>query len=157
MKKTLAIVLSLLVAFSMFSVAVSAADATEIQKEKTIKFVVRGQETRIVVINESNPFSADLFPEIPGEQDFNEVQSDGTVKTYRYKFIGWESGIDKQIYYRGTFNPNDDVHKNASVITLTARFAVEDISERQTLWQLIESIFARINLIFEYFATIFNF
>ena len=40
--------------------------------------------------------------------------------------------------------------------TYVAVYSEEDLSDRMTFWNFIESIFERINLIFEYFATVFG-
>lgn len=146
MKKTLALVLTLLVAFSMFSVAASAVNVE-------VVFVNGGEIIKKVTVDSDNSFDAALFPEIAEKYETDEKQEDGTTKTYRYTFKGWKDAKTGEIFYPGTF----DVDGSVTNVTLEAQYVKEDISGRQSFWNLIESIFARINLIFEYFATIFNF
>lgn len=146
MKKTLALVLTLLIAFSMFSVAASAASVE-------VVFVNGGEVIKVVTVDSENSFDASLFPTVTEQYETDEKQEDGSTKTYRYTFKGWKDAKTGAIYYPGTF----DVDGSVANVTLEAQYVKEDISGRQSFWNLIESIFARINLIFEYFATIFNF
>ena len=147
MKKTLAIMLTVLMAFSMFSVAASAASVT-------VHFINGNKQIKEVTVDSSNTFDASLFPVFENEQfELDEKQDDGTTKTYRYTFQVWKVVMTGKLYYPGTF----EVDGTESEIWLEAQYTKEDISGRQSFWNLIESIFARINLIFEYFATIFNF
>lgn len=152
MKKTLAVVLALLVAFSMFGVAAAAADGQATPAKVTVYFMNGDDFIKTVGVDSVANFNADLFPTVAEKYEAEE-KVDGETKTYRYTFKGWKSNIDGQYYYPGTFQK----HAEAEVIILTAEYAKEDISGRQSFWNLVESIFARINLIFEYFATIFNF
>lgn len=142
MKKTLALVLTLLVAFSMFSaVAVAAADVE-------IKFVVDGEVIKTLEVAAGTKIVPDLVPDVVEEY---KAEKDG--KTYKYTFKGWKSSVDQNIYYEsGIPTPTGD----DTPIVYEAQYAEEDYSERQSFWNLIESIFERINLLFEYFATIFN-
>lgn len=162
MKKALALILSLLVAFSMFAVVASAEGEAE-QKTITINFVYQtpgegGEDAEVV---ESKAIStvtiapgvyvpASVVPEVV--TGFKGVAADG--KKYKYTFKGWRSDADGALYYAGTIKFAEDT---PSVVTMTAEYAMEDISERQSFWNLIESIFERINLLFEYFAKVFNF
>ena len=160
MKKALALILSLLVAFSMFAVVASAEGE---EKTITINFVYQtpgegGDDAEVV---ESKAIStvtiapgvyvpASAVPEIVTE--FKGVnKEDG--KKYKYTFKGWRSSADDQLYYAGTIKFAEDA---PAAVTMTAEYSLEDISERQSFWNLIESIFERINLIFEYFAKVFN-
>lgn len=142
MKKTLALVLSLLVAFSMFSVV--AAAATEV----TVKFVVDGEVVETLKVAPGTAIIPDLVPEVVREYT---AEKDG--KTFKYTFKGWKSSENQNIYYdKGIPTPTGD----AEIIVYEAQYAEEDYSERQSFWNLVESIFERLNKIFEYFATIFN-
>lgn len=142
MKKTLALVLSLLVAFSMFSVV--AAAATEV----TVKFVVDGEVVETLKVAPGTAIIPDLVPEVAREYT---AEKDG--KTFKYTFKGWKSSENQNIYYdKGIPTPTGDVE----TIVYEAQYAEEDYSERQSFWNLVESIFERLNKIFEYFATIFN-
>ena len=42
-------------------------------------------------------------------------------------------------------------------VVFVANYTKKDTGDTVTFWELVQSIFARINLIFEYFAEIFGF
>ena len=156
MKKALALVLSLLVAFSMFSVVSFAteADVEEIEPGTQIsegyvkiEFVKDGLVVRTLKAKLGVSIPADLVPEV--EKEYYLETEDG--KEYKYTFTGWTSNVDGKPYYAGT------IPAAAANVQYTATYMEEDYSERQSFWQFVESIFERINLLFEYFATIFNF
>lgn len=149
MKKALAVVLSVLVVFSMFSMAVSAATVDINEANVIVEFVVNGVSVKRVGYSSIKNAEAMDFPD--ENQAPKQYESPNGDK--RYTFVGWESSVDGEIYYPGTLRD----HPEAAGIILTAVYSEEDISARQSFWELVESIFARINLIFEYFATIFNF
>lgn len=164
MKKALALILSLLVAFSMFAVVAAAEGEADASAEKTytVKFVYQtpsedGEDgdtgtvstVKTVKVAPDVLIPASVVPELVTE--FKGYADDG--KKYKYTFKGWRSSADDQLYYAGTIKFPADA---PAEITMTAEYSMEDISERQSFWNLIESIFERINLIFEYFARVFN-
>ncbi len=139
MKKALALILSLLVAFSMLTVAAFAEGDLV-----TIKFVDSDGKGIKTVQVAPGTLMTPYVPENPEKAD---------TETTRYTFIGWKSSVDtdEEPYSKNTV-PNARVD-----VTYTATYSEKDISQNQTLWNFIESIFARINLIFQYFAEIFRF
>ncbi len=137
MKKTLALILSLLVAFSMFTVATFAAEDLV-----TISFVDSDGRTIDTVQVKVDTILTPYAPENPVKE---------STETTKYTFIGWTSSDDGEVYYKNTL-PSARVD-----VTYTATYSEENISENQTFWSFIASIFERINLIFEYFAEIFRF
>lgn len=138
MKKALSVVLAILVAFSMFSVVAAAADTA------ILTFVVDGEVYEQIEVQAGvNP--APYTPANPVKQD---------TDTTRYTFKGWRSSADGQLYYKTSIPTPDE---STVKVTYTAEFSEEDISGRQSFWNLVESIFERINMIFQYFAIIFNF
>lgn len=136
MKKTLALILAMIVAFSMFSVAAFAADDLV-----AIKFVDGDK----VVSSAQVAKGTILTPYVPE----NPVKED--TDTTKYTFSGWESSVDGEVYYPNTI-PAADYD-----VTYTAKYVEEKVTAGQSLLAFFASIFERINLIFEYFATIFNF
>ena len=162
MKKTLAIILTVLVAFSMLSVAAAATGEAPAQRTVKITFVyqtpgenenatVGGSET----IGEVTIASDLLVPSgaVPEIADKFTGVSAADGKKYEYTFKGWRSSADNELYYAGTMK----IPANAPAeVTMTAEYSMKDVSERQSFWNLVESIFERINLIFEYFARVFN-
>jgi len=162
MKKALALVLSLLVAFSMFAVVAAAEGEVSESKTITIQFVyqtpgVGGEDSKpdesktisTVTIAPGVYLPTGVVPEIVNE--FKGLGADG--KKYKYTFKGWRSSADDKLYYAGTIKFAEDA---PAAVTMTAEYSMEDISGRQSLWNLIESIFERLNRIFEYFAKVFN-
>lgn len=136
MKKTLALILAMLVAFSMFSVAAVAADDLV-----SVKFVDGGK----IVGSAQVAKGTIITPYVPE----NPVKED--TDTTKYTFIGWESSFDGEVYARNTI-PAADYD-----VTYSAKYAEEKVTSGQSLLAFFASIFERINLIFQYFATIFNF
>ena len=142
MKKTLALILAVLVAFSMFSVAVFAADeSTETPDTLTITFKSDDGEILETIEVRYNDIFTDFVPADP--------QKPSTDK-YEYTFKHW-LGDDGKTYVRGSMN------RAVKDATYTAVFAENEIKERQSLLKFFESIFERINMIFRYFAEIFRF
>ena len=139
MKKTLALILAMLVAFSMFSVAAFAEEDLV-----TVTFV--DYDGKVIDSCEVKVGEA-LTPYVPE----NPVRED--TDTTKYTFIGWKSDIegDDTVYNSSALNPAD------VDVTYTAVYLEEEVVKGQTLLQFFASIFERINLIFQYFATIFNF
>ncbi|MGN0447489.1 MAG: hypothetical protein ACI4GC_02965 [Acutalibacteraceae bacterium] len=145
MKKAVSIILTLLIALSCLSVAAFAEDGT--QPAVTIYYVVDDVVVSTVYAQPGTVLTQHT-PENPVKQD---------TETTRYTFKGWRSSLDGQLYYKSTQLVVPEVAEGESLeITMTAEFSEKDISGRQSFFQFIASIFERINLIFEYFATIFG-
>lgn len=137
MKKALSVVLAMLVLFSMTAVMASAEDLVSVKFYNDEAVVFDAQCT-------------------PGEKlaEFEiKNPSKAATETTEYTFKGWRCSLDGELYYANTLPV---VPEDATEIIFTAEYSEKNITERQTFWNLIESIFARINLIFQYFATIFE-
>ena len=146
MKKTLALALALLMAFSMFGVMAFAAD--EADPPITVTFMVDNEIYKVVKVN-SNENISPYLDSYPAKQE---------TDTTRYTFAGWKTEGDDNLYYNSTLPiPVLEAGEISKEIVYTAVFSEEDISGRQSFLNFIESLFARLNLLFEYFATIFNF
>lgn len=145
MKKTLALVLAILVAFSMFTVATFAEGETESSNLVTVKFLNDdGTEIKVVHVPAGQIITS-YIPANPEKED---------TETTRYTFKGWRSDFDGELYYT---NSSVTIPAAYGTVIFTAEYSEKDISGRQNLMQFFQSIFERINLIFQYFATIFNF
>ena len=150
MKKTLAMLLAVLVALSMLSVAAFAEGDTTSSDKVTVYFKVEGEVVSEVTITKGQV--ASITPAIPENPT---KASDGK---FDYTFKGWlvegdESGV---VWYRETIKtPGADFE--GSEITYVAEFSKEEVKSSQTFWNFIESIFERINRIFQYFEKIFDF
>ncbi len=145
MKKALALILSLLVAFSMFTVATFAeGEATPAEDLVTVTF--KDSDGKIIKTINVTP-GTKMTPYVPE----NPVKAD--TETTRYTFAGWKSSVDTDVdpYAKNTI---PDARVN---VVYTATYSEKDISQNQSLLNFIESIFARINLLFQYFAQIFRF
>lgn len=141
MKKTLALILAVLVAFSMFSFATFAAEETTTDLV-TITFV--DGDGKVISVYQVAP-GTNMGAYVPA----NPVKADTEDTSYTFK--GWVSSVDNALLSPSTI-PDADVDA-----TYTAEYSEKKISENQTFWSFVQSIFARINLIFQYFAEIFRF
>ncbi len=139
MKKALSVILSVLVIFSMLGMAVSAAD----EELTNIKFVVDG-----TVVEELNVApGVNILPLLNNLVDPVKAPADGKeyiFKCWRNQASGHETS-KSNLPAAGTED-----------IVYEAVFVEQEIRENQTFWNFIESIFARINMIFEYFAKVFE-
>lgn len=142
MKKALSLLLSVLVIFSCMSVAVFAEDETPAPSVYyTIKFVDwDGKKIGEDVIARKG----DVVP-----APANPTRTSDNKKV-EYIFKGWSSDGGKTIYHAGT------IPVATEDVTYTAIYAENNKSDNLTFWELVRSIFARINQIFEYFAKIFG-
>ncbi len=143
MKKALSIVLSLLVIFSVFScVAVAASDATV-----TVQFVSDGKILKTDTLHAGDAIIAPANP------------SKAATEEKEFTFVGWtedENGEGK-VYQASNLGLVPADLADGTVITYYAKFAEDEVVVRQTFWNFIESLFERINLLFEYFAAVFGF
>ena len=151
MKKALSIVLALLVAFSMFGVMAFATtgETTEAEPPITVIFKVDGEVYRELKVN-SGDFITLYIKEYPAKEE---------TDTTRYTFEGWMTEGDETLYkgYSALPAPTLAEGETTKTIVYEAVFYEEDLSERQSFLNFIEILFERLNTLFEYFATIFNF
>lgn len=138
MKKTLSVVLAMLVLFSMTAFMASAEGELV-----TVKFFNDG-----VVVKEAQLTVGANITDLKVSNP-----SKTATETTEYTFKGWRCSLDGELYYENTLPV---VPADATEITFTAEYAESNVEVRQTFWNLIESIFARINLIFQYFAKVFE-
>lgn len=170
MKKVLAVMLSVLMLFSCFAVAAFAEGGEEIKNPVvvTVKFKTydadgNGEADDGVVAKvfekdaaiESAVMQEWLY-DMPREFSVDyEVTEDGytrtETKTYTFKYFTKEGDESGETYY---FGSTDAITEDTVFV---AQYKIEDTIDYVTFWELVESIFARINRIFEYFAAIFNF
>lgn len=153
MKKALALLLSVLMIFSAFGMTLAFAADDEIGEavKCTVKFL--NADKTLVEAVEVNYDEAPIAPENPTME--NSVDKNG--KEYQYIFKGWCAYDEKtgttdtsKYYQRTTF---DKVQADAAFIAV---YSKQEVTENITFWGLVQSIFARINMIFEYFAKIFG-
>ena len=146
MKKALAVLLSVLVMFSMLGVVAFA------EEEAIPTIVVRfcDDEGKVLKVGY---FTAGTT--IGKEYIHNDITKEPT-ETTEYIFGGWICDLDGERYYENDTFTIPANTPDGTVITFKADFVAEEVSTGLTFWGLVESIFARFNLIFQYFAKIFE-
>lgn len=145
MKKALAVLLSVLAIFSMFSVVAFAEDATEATLVTVEYYDDEGKLIKKLEVAPGTKLDG-LVPANPVKQD---------TDTTRYIFKGWRCEFDGVLYYENTQVVFQSCEPGSTLV-FRAEFSEENIESRQTFWNLIESIFERLNLIFAYFAKVFE-
>lgn len=134
MKKILSLVLAVLIAFSALSVVSFAAGETVKVEFKNTGEVIYSKD---IIIGED-----DLTAFVP------ENPTKASDDTYEYLFKGWqlEGDTSGKLYQKNTIaEPTaDDAGKT---ITYVAVYAENELPKNQTFWQLVQSIFARFNVI----------
>ena len=147
MKKTLSLILAVLLLFSVGAMSVSAANLV------TVNFVV---DDVIVYTIETLPEEIFVDRLQQGEQAL-KTPVKAPDETYEYTFKYWEC---KELGVTATTGNipavGDPAEGHPSVITYEAVFAKEEIRQTQSFFKFLETIFARINMIFEYFAKVFE-
>ncbi|MBR5437636.1 MAG: hypothetical protein IKV21_01835 [Clostridia bacterium] len=150
MKKALSVLLAVLMLFSMFSMAASAAeDNNNGYKLVKVTFINEGKEYKVYdVWSDESPEALSLFAtQISGLANPTKA----STETTEYIFDGWKNTENNQVYYVNEGLPMPDAD-----ITYVATYAEKDIVANQSFWAFVQSIFARINMIFEYFAKVFE-
>ena len=144
MKKALAVLLSIIAVFSMFGIV---ACAEEEDNKAIVVVMFCDEDGKVITANSYAPGLTVTFPEDPSKQ---------ATETEEYIFKGWRCSADDELYYK---NKPYAISANATandIITFTAEFSKQEIKVTQTFWNFVESVFARLNLIFQYFAKIFE-
>ncbi len=154
MKKALAVLLSVLVAFSMFTVMTFAAGSTAEPTPITIKFIVDDNLVREIAVKNGEILTP-YAPENPAK---------ASTDTTKYTFKGWqvcdENGnvLEETLYQKSTFPaPYLAEGEETKTIIYKAVFTEKNIQGNITFFGLIASIFERLNLLFQYFAEVFGF
>ncbi len=147
MKKALAVLLSVLAVFSMFGVVAFAAD--DVDRSELVVVEYYDDNNNLIKTFEVRPGTIiDKYAPANPEKEATESE--------RYIFKGWRCELDGKLYYENSVQQVFESCEAGSTVVFRAEYSVENIAERQTFWNLIESIFERINLIFAYFAKIFE-
>ena len=151
MKKTLALLLAVLVALSMFSVAAFAEEATA-DKATVIFYDAPTKDGEAV--------GAEIYAVqiVPGEGQIRSHIPENPVKEsdsqYDYTFKGWKDLATGTVYAPSNIPEPTEV---GSTTEYVAVYTQSKVKSTQTFLNFIESIFERINLIFQYIAEIFRF
>lgn len=140
MKKIIAVLLSVLVIFSAVGIAAFAEDGVDENTYYTITFVdYNGEKLASRQVRHGDIVNA---PANPTRESTDDVD---------YTFKGWSADGGETIYYPNT------IPVATADVTYTAIYAETGHKDIMTFWDLIGSIFRRINMIFEYFNKIFDF
>ena len=142
MKKALSVILSVLVIFSMLGMVAGAAEDLV-----TVTFMVDGVVYREI---KTAPGLNFVNRVVAGGDAELGVPEKASTETTRYIFECWRNDANGHETQTGNIPAayEDTVYE--------AVFVKEDIVENQTFWAFVQSIFARINMIFEYFAKVFE-
>lgn len=160
MKKTLSIILAVILMFSAVSVMAFAEDATD-EGLVTINFYVDAEDIGSTPFHTIKVLPGKNFTDrlVTGEEAIGDPEKAPTEEV-EYIFKGWSKyntetdSTDPTVYVAGTIPVVENADE--AVICYVAVFAEQEVRENQTFWQFVASIFARINAIFEYFAKVFE-
>lgn len=142
MKKLLSVILAALMIFSVFGVVFASAEG----ETEYYTIVFNDEDGTFIAKRDVAYYGVVKAPENPSKKD--EVNEDG--KTVTYTFDGWVDPDTGVVYHASTI-PVATANK-----TYYARYTMTVQEEHQTIMTFIRSIFARINIIFEYFYRLFN-
>ena len=175
MKKVLSVFVAAIMLFTCFGVMAYAEDGGEIKDPATAKFTYLvptydangnangAEKTTITVLFENNSvFTSDLMntwlrdmpKQVVYQYDVDEYGSSRKeTVTYTFDYFTIEGHDEGERYkFEGT---GEKVMTDG--VVFVANYTKKDTGDTVTFWELVQSIFARINLIFEYFAEIFGF
>ena len=147
MKKTLSLLLAVLMIFSVCSFTLASAEG----EAATVKIIFYDYDNTVIEEKMVVPGGKFTGPAAAPARP-NEVKDD---VEYVYTFKGWAKLVDgvadeSQLYYTQTF---DFVEEDTQYIAV---YSVEEREPIMTFWNLIEMIFSKFNEIFEYFFKIFG-
>ena len=168
MKKVVSILLAALMLVSCFSMMAFAEDKSEVVETvyATVIYLVPGygeaveEQAGPKIVEKGKPIPAAEMEawllDMPREFKYNyDITEDGYTRTETrtYTFKGFsKKGDDSGILYH--FGSTGDIDEDTVFI---AEYKITDTVDNVTFWEFIRSIFARFNVIFEYFEAIFKF
>lgn len=150
MKKTLSLLLAVLMIFSVCSVTLASAEE-ETVKYVTVRFYnwdMTEYVDEVKVIEAGTKFAGPVDAPVRATEEKDGLE-------YVYTFKGWAKLVngtadESKLYYSQTF---DYVTEDTQYIAV---YSVEEREPAMTFWNLIEMIFSKFNMIFEYFFKIFG-
>lgn len=146
MKKTLSFILAILMLFSTCSV-LAFADDEEIP-DGMFAITFADYDGRVI---ETRYVAAGNRVKAPENPTRASVESQDNLYRYDYTFKGWSADSGKTLYHQNTI-PEATENVIYYAVYSEQRSEIKPL----TLMKLIQSIFARINAIFEYFSRIFT-
>lgn len=175
MKKVLSVFLAALMLVSCFGMMAFAEDGGEIKETGlvTFKFLVpvtdaEGKVTEVkefvqtqqiennsvITSGQMNTWLSEMPKKIEIDYSYTEDNYTRTeTKSYTFLYFTIEGGDDgERFLFEGTGEKTI-----ADGTVFVAQYEMKDTKDNTTFWEFVQSIFARINLIFEYFSEIFGF
>ena len=183
MKKVLSVFLAALMLVSCFGMMAFAEDGGEVKEPAYVRFKflvpvtdAEGKVTEIdwyemdtlqienysvITSGQMNTWLSEMPKKV--EMDYSYTEDNYTrteTKSYTFLYFTIEGGDDEfRVRFEGTGetkigceNPDPE-----NPIVFVAHYEEKDTKDNTTFWEFVQSIFARINLIFEYFSEIFGF
>lgn len=176
MKKVLAVFLAAVMMLSCFGMAAFAADGEEIKVpiEVTFKYLVNTYDENgvangvkettfvqtmekgtVITAEQMNSWVNDIIPkkvtyDYTVTEDYT-TRTESVTHTFMYFTV---EGEDSSIRYTFEGTGTNTVDESC---TFVANYEVKDTIDNYTFWEFVQSVFARINKIFEYFSEIFGF
>jgi len=175
MKKVLSVFLAALMLFTCFGVMAYAEDGGEIKEPGiiTFKYLVNTydengepngveeiaptyqiENNSVLTSDQMNTFLRDMPKQVSYQYTVTEYGSSRKeTVTYTFDYFTIEGHDEGERYkFEGT---GETLIADGTVFV--ANYVKKDTGDNVTFWEFVQSIFARINLIFEYFAAIFGF
>ena len=141
MKKTIAILLSVLMILPTLGVLTVFADDAGDEPAETYTIVFEDYDGKVLKTAVLARGSEVRAPENPTRE---------ATETVEYIFKGWSADGGETIYHAST------IPLATADVTYVAVYSEQKIPEYLTFWEFVASIFARINAVFEYFYRIFT-
>ncbi len=175
MKKVLSVFLAALMLFSCFGVMTYAEDGGEIKDPAiiTFKYLVNTydengepngvteiakefqiENNSVLTSDQMNTFLKEMSKQVSYKYTVEEYgASRQETVTYTFDYFTIEGHDEGERYnFEGTGET-----RIADGAVFVANYVEKDTGDNVTFWEFVQSVFARINLIFEYFAAIFGF
>lgn len=141
MKKTLSVLLALLMVMFTCSAVVYAQDEDQPAEKASYTITFLDYDGKVIATRLVEEGGIVKAPENPTREKTDE---------YEYIFKGWSADNGETIYHAST------MPLASADVTYKAIYSEQKIEEPFTLMKFIASIFQRINAVFEYFARIFG-
>ena len=156
MKKALSVILAMLMLVSFMGVAMAAEDG-KVRVAFYLSEEAMNKDEYYYAIN-VDP-GMDFVHMLQSKEQPLALPTKESTKTTRYTFNGWElytKDSEGNWAATGVIKYTGTITAATEDVCWVATFAEEDIKANQTFWSFVQSIFARINDIFEYFAEVFK-
>ena len=166
MKKLISVLLAAIMLVSCFSVMAFATEETNLAYVSVVyRYVDENGNEAEATVGPKSVVKGNVIPaaemeawllDMPREFSYDyQITEDGytrtETRTFTFKGFAKQGDESGTLYY---FGSTDEITEDTVFV---AQYKIEDTVDFVTFWELVQSIFARINLIFEYFAEILGF